>query len=236
MFTLSAAWCRQKLDLLWPRHCFVCGQACGADALCHLCAKSLPDFPAEHCPICALPVPDSQVCGQCQRFPAHFDATLAAFAYERPISDMVLSLKSGAGFGLTRWFAEQIMLRGQLPERAKGFDCIVPTPLHARRLRERGFNQSVQIGKVLAKTLDLPLLTHAVSRVIDTPHQMGLGWQARKKNVRGAFACHENLEGARVCVLDDVMTSGSTLGELAKMLKAQGAAHITNVVIARALP
>ena len=114
-------------------------------------------------------------------------------------------------------------------------DLIIPVPLHALRLRERGYNQSMEIARGLGDRLGLPVVGSLCERVRDTPAQLGLPWKERRENVRGAFSCTSALEGKRVAVVDDVMTTGATLGEVASVLKQFGAPRVVNWVVARAL-
>src|SRR5205823_3972539 len=117
--------------------------------------------------------------------------------------------------------------------RAENVDHVVPVPLSAERLRQRGFNQAVEIARHLRKDrLELSLC----ERTRDAPPQMELPYDQRQRNVRGAFRCARNLAGKRIAVVDDVMTTGATLDEMARTLKAAGAEHVSNWVIARTLP
>jgi ComF family protein len=115
-------------------------------------------------------------------------------------------------------------------------DIIVPMPLSPARLRSRGFNQALEIARYTGTALEIPVLPAACRRVIDTPSQAALPWKERAGNVRGAFVCDADLTGKRVAIVDDVMTTGSTLAELAKKLKRAGASQVSGWVVARALP
>jgi ComF family protein len=219
----------------WPQDCFVCGARAGTTAVCTVCEPELPWYDTVCCPLCALPVPElGQWCGQCLRLPPHFDATLAAFAYEHPVREMVLALKFGSIFSV-----RDVLLKGLLRAAANAgdlhVDCIVPMPLHARRIAERGFNQSMELARGVGAALGVPVLPRLVERDIDTRHQAGMPVRQRKKNVRGAFRCVESLAGRHVLVIDDVMTSGTTLDELARTLKLAGAARVVNLLVARTL-
>ncbi len=108
-------------------------------------------------------------------------------------------------------------------------------PLHPNRLKERGFNQALEISRYIAKQYDLPLLADDCKRIKHTAPQMGLPWKSRQKNMRNAFACKIELRGMHVAVIDDVMTTGATLNELAKILHKQGAIEISNWVVSRVL-
>lgn len=119
-------------------------------------------------------------------------------------------------------------LQNELP------DIWLPMPLHARRLKERGFNQAVEIARELSAITGVPMQAAWAARERDTPPQAGLKRDARKKNVRGAFQCSRKVAGLHVGIVDDVMTTGSTLDELAKTLKDSGAREVSCVVVARA--
>lgn len=232
--SLSNRWLRrvdQALACIWPRDCFVCGENSGADAVCAACNAALPRLPRGLCPICALPSADGLACGRCQRRRPYFDASYAVFAYDHPVREMVLALKHGQGPGLASWLAVQ--LAGLA--RASGVDCIVPMPLHRERLRHRGFNQAVELGRRLARLAGVPLWTQAVVRDTATPLLAGLRRKARRSALRGAFRAERSFAGLHVLVLDDVMTSGATLDEMARTLKQRGAVHVSNLVVARTL-
>lgn len=114
-------------------------------------------------------------------------------------------------------------------------DAIVPMPLAPARLRERGFNQAQELARCLGGALELPILTHACRKIIDTPAQATLPFSARAHNVRGAFVCDADLRGMRIAIVDDVMTTGASIDELARNLKRAGAAHVSGWVVARTL-
>ncbi|MDP5240755.1 ComF family protein [Uliginosibacterium sp. 31-16] len=220
------------ISTAWPRECFVCGEAAGAFAVCHACEPILLRLPAAVCPRCALPAPvEGMLCGACQRRPPCFDATRAVFVYTHPVREMVLALKHGQGFVLLDWLGQA--MSGAL--NGLKADCIIPTPLHPRRLAERGFNQSGELARRVAKTCGLPLWREAVVRDVDTPKFAGMRGKQRRRAVRGIFRCVEDFSGQHVVLLDDVMTSGATLDELARTLKQRGAVRVTNLVLARTL-
>jgi len=210
--------------------CLLCGEESGPELLCAACAAELPAL-AEHCPQCALPSPAGAVCGNCLDRPPHYDRTLALWRYEFPCDRLVQALKYRARLALSGFFARSLASR-PLPE----VDLIVPMPLHPKRLAERGFNQALEIARGFARHLGRPIEPRGVLRVKDTPPQTGLPYEERAKNVRGAFLCKLDLSGASVAVLDDVMTTGATLNELARALKRAGATRVENFVIARTVP
>jgi len=115
-------------------------------------------------------------------------------------------------------------------------DCLVAMPLHPERLKERGFNQSLQLARHIGKQLKLPVLISACQRVRDTPSQSTLPWKGRRKNMRKAFVCTSEVAGKHVAVVDDVMTTGATLNEFAHALLEAGATEVSAWVVARTLP
>lgn len=221
---------RRLLDRLLTQDCFVCGEECGPSSVCERCGSELPVDPVA-CPVCAVPTLEGAVCGQCLRAPPAFDATRAAFAYRFPVDRMVQALKYRGRLALAGFFADALR-----PFRPLGDVLIVPMPLHRRRLRERGFNQAVEIARPLARAWGAPLALAAVTRAVHTAPQASLPWKARSVNMRGAFRCDVSFDGKAVLVVDDVMTTGATLDELARTLKLRGAARVENLVIARTPP
>jgi ComF family protein len=209
--------------------CPLCGSESGVELLCPACVEDLPALP-EHCPRCALPTPGGSVCGGCLAAPPHFDGTTALWLYEFPCDRLVQALKYRAWLPLAGFFARR--LASLLPS---AVDLLMPMPLHRNRLAERGFNQALQIARGLAKGSGLVLEPGAARRLKDTAPQTGLVHEERERNVRGAFACRLDLSGKRVAVVDDVMTTGATLNELARVLKRAGAMSVENLVVARSV-
>jgi len=219
--------CVRNVHAWAGQDCLLCGEESGRELLCAACIAELPALP-ESCPRCALPSPAAAVCGSCLNHPPHFDATLALWRYEFPCDRLVQALKYRARLALAGFFARNLASR-PIPE----LDLIVPMPLHPKRLAERGFNQALEIARGVARHLGRPIEPRGVLRVKDTPPQTELPYEERAKNVRGAFLCKLDLSGVSVAVLDDVMTTGTTLNELARALKRAGATRVENFVIAR---
>ena len=219
------------LAALLPRECFLCAAASGSDFLCAACFHNLPRLTGERCPVCALPTPAAAICGACLKKPPQFDATQAVFRYEFPVDRLVHALKYAHRLAGAHFLGEVLALQapGALP------DMVLPVPLAPQRLAERGFNQALEIARPLAAQLGLKPETRHVRRHIDTTPQASLPWKERAKNIRHAFACDIDLSGLAILVIDDVMTTGATLNELAGTLKAHGAARVENLVLARAL-
>lgn len=208
--------------------CFLCrGPARGI--LCGDCRSELPYLHGALCPRCALPSPGAAVCGRCLAEPPQYDGTVAALAYEFPADALVHALKFRGELALASFLGREIARRISAVE----IDSVVPVPLSAARLRTRGYNHAAEIARhLLPGKLDLALC----ERSRDTPPQMDLPFAERRRNVRGAFRCTRALMGASIAVVDDVMTTGATLNELARTLKDAGAARVVNLVVARTFP
>jgi ComF family protein len=216
---------------LLPQDCLLCASPGGDMLLCAACAASLPRLTAGRCPVCALPTPGAAVCGACLKQAPHFDATHVLFRYEFPVDRLIQSLKYAHRLASADFLGRQMAkLACELHA-----DLILPVPLAPARLKERGFNQALEIARPLARALGVPLETHRIHRRRDTAPQASLPWKERRQNIRHAFACDLDLYGKRVIVIDDVMTTGATLDELSRTLKACGAARVENCVLARAL-
>lgn len=216
--------------MLLPRDCYLCDAASNDDFLCPACEASLPRLPEQHCPVCALPTPQSSICGPCLKAPPSYDATHAAFTYDFPANLLIQSLKYQRRLAGANYLAQQLiaLTRETVP------DLLISVPLAPARLAIRGFNQSIELARPLANHLKLPLSRATVARCRDTKPQVSLPRKERAKNIRDAFECDSDLTGRTVWVVDDVMTTGATLNELASVLKRQGAARVENFVVARA--
>jgi len=223
---------RNFLAPLFGGTCFLCrGAAPGI--LCTACDADLPRLAPPRCPRCALESPRGELCGRCLSEAPRYDATVAALAYEFPADALVHALKFRGELALAGLLGQLLLEKIEALE----IDCVMPVPLSAARLRERGYNHAAEIARHLARrssnlTLDVALC----ERTRDTPPQMELPFAERQRNVRGAFRCTRSLARQTVAVVDDVMTTGATLNEVASVLKTAGAARVVNWVVARTLP
>ena len=220
------------LARLLPQDCFVCGQASGDRLVCAACEAGLPYLEGPSCPLCALPMADGSACGACQNSPPDFDATAAVFRYAFPVEHIVQGLKYRHRLPLAGWLADALARRLD----ATDIDCIIPLPLSAQRMKERGFNQAQELARPLARRFGLPLVSEACLRVVHSAPQASLPWKERQANIRHAFECRADLAGKTIAVVDDVMTTGATLNEFARVLKRHGAVRVENWVAARTLP
>jgi ComF family protein len=222
---MTAAWLRHTL---LAQDCVLCAAPSGAALVCHGCTADLPLL-GPSCPRCAESSPTGAVCGACLARPPAFDATIAAWRYAFPVDRLVQSLKYGGALALASLFAAALVDAA----RGRPVDVLLPMPLARGRLRERGFNQAMEIARRTARLLDRPLRPHLAARHRDTAPQADLPFDERAANVRGVFACNAVVAGMRIAVVDDVMTTGATLDELARTLKRAGALHVENWVVAR---
>ncbi|TAM44441.1 MAG: ComF family protein [Gammaproteobacteria bacterium] len=227
---------RNIQDWLFPGNCLLCRARLPAGAdLCPSCDASLPR-PEAACPRCAAPLASDAAgnCGACQQRPPAFDAAKAAFRYAAPVDRLIQDLKYHRRLTLARVLGRRLADHVAACDVALP-DVIVPVPLHAVRLRERGYNQSLEIARVVSQQLKVPVSAHgAVERVRATVSQTKLAPEARARNVRNAFRISGDFAGQCVALVDDVMTSGHTAAALAKSLKHADASRVSVWVVARA--
>jgi ComF family protein len=199
------------------------------EVVCPGCAASLPRAEPS-CRQCALPIPEPGLCGDCLASPPGFDAAVSVFAYAFPVDRLVRQFKFSADLAVGRWLGRQLAARVIAEPRP---DVLVVPPAPPARLRERGFNQALEMAKEVSARLDVPLLRDALVRIAPTSSQVALGRSERRRNLRSAFGCARPFEGLDVAVVDDVMTTGATADALAGVLKAAGAARVRVWVAAR---
>ncbi|MBG7620777.1 ComF family protein [Herbaspirillum sp. AP02] len=233
---------------LLPSSCALCGAA-GRETLCAPCHKRFYTRQHRRCIQCAMPMPVTGKelrCGACLKDRPAFDATIVATDYFAPSDQLALALKFGGDLRLAPLLARLIFdasRRNPVP----GSDVqlampalLAPVPLGLARLQERGFNQALEIAKPLSRMLDIPLNGRLLERKKETQAQSALPVGARARNVRSAFAlpfaAMDQVRGLHVGIVDDVMTTGATLNEVAIVLKRHGARRVTNLVFARTLP
>ena len=215
-----------------PLHCLLCGGP-GDEGL-DLCRDCAAELPRNHscCARCAWPLAlPAALCGQCQRHPPPWDAAWVPFRYAWPLDRLESRFKFAADLAAGRvlaalWQRELVADRPQL---------LVPMPLHPARLRQRGYNQALELARPLARALHVPVRHDLLSRTRSTRAQTELGAIARRRNVRGAFAAKPGVAWPEhVALLDDVMTTGATLAECARVLRRAGVRRIDVWSLARA--
>ena len=229
------------LDALLPSCCALCGGHARA-AVCADCEQAYV-APTPRCPCCANPTGALDVvrhCGACLADAPSFDATWAACDYAAPLDSLVLQLKFGAQLALAPWMAR--VLHAAIVRNVQSApvfpDVLCPVPLGPARLIERGYNQALEVARPLARALGVPVAPQLLHRLRETAPQSGAAPGERRRNVRGAFGVSSTFDvsGRHVGVVDDVMSSGHTLAEIAAVLKGAGAARVTNIVFARTPP
>jgi ComF family protein len=227
-------WLTSAHEWLTPPVCTLCGKhgEQGRD-LCFGCAGDLL-LVKEACLQCGAPLSIAGICGRCQRHPPAYDRTTAVFQYRPPLDALIKRLKFNGDLHLAR------LLGGLMADALNAIDIdlpelIVPVPLHYRRLRERGFNQALELARPIAARLGVPLDWRYVLRNRATDAQTDLPAKLRSRNVKGAFTVGRGLTARHVAIMDDVMTTGHTVNELATMLRRSGVKTISVWVCARAV-
>ncbi|MDP2367030.1 ComF family protein [Rhodoferax sp.] len=217
-----------------PSRCAVC-HAWPTEPVCEACVSQFGQ-PVARCQTCALPVHGSvSQCGACVLAPPPLDACIAAVSYDYPWTDLISHFKFHGQPGLARSLGRLMRSAPWVEPALEQADLVIPMPLSAPRLRERGFNQAVELAKQLAPTGRIE--SRLLLRIKDTAPQLKLNRNERLTNLNNAFAVEPLkapcLKAARVVLLDDVMTSGASLHAAARALRGAGAGHITGIVFAR---
>lgn len=222
----------KKPRLRIPKICVLCQQYHHDQyAICQSCYNLLTPLGAS-CRYCALPVsPGSTlICGQCCLLKPTIDRIITAYHYEEPLRTLLHTFKYYQGLYLTSLLAH-LMLQASFD--VTKTDCLMPIPLHRKRLRQRGFNQSAVLAKRLAQELCLPYLPTSCKKIINTAPQAGLDGYQRRVNLINAFMA-KPIPYQRVTLIDDLYTTGSTANEMARTLKAQGVREVQVWCCARA--
>ncbi|MFP5307328.1 MAG: ComF family protein [Gammaproteobacteria bacterium] len=219
------------LDAVLPPRCRSCAEVLDVGMVCAPCTAAMP-WNADACGRCALPLPAAGTCPRCLARAPRFDAAWAAFRLEPPIQQFVHRLKYHADFALAALLGELMAtrLRAGAPPLPQ---LLVPVPLHPRRLMQRGYNQALELARAVGTRCGIPLAMQATRRVRATDDQIGQSAAARRRNMRRAFVVEQDLSGLHIALVDDVMTTGATLDELARVCRAAGAARIEAWAVAR---
>lgn len=230
-------WWHRILDLLLPPRCVLCGLPSGSTGICGPCKSDLP-WAGPQCHQCGLPLPAArdQACGQCLQRPPPFSRTVSPLQYRFPADRLVRALKFhrrlAEGRVLSHLLCEYIVAEGiTLP------NMLIPVPLHRMRMIKRGFNQAFELGSYAGRVLGIPHFATGLRRKRNTRAQSGLNRKQRRSNVRGAFYWHGHAKpGRHVALIDDVMTTGTTVSECTRVLKKAGAQRVDVWVPTRAIP
>lgn len=226
----------RALAALYPPTCVLCG-APGQDTL-DLCRGCHRDLPVEYhnCSRCAQPLPDAvlegALCGACQSRPPPFERCHTAFRYEDPLPALVAGAKFRARMDYIRLLGRCLSI--SLRERgAEMPDVILPIPLHRKRLGKRGYNQALEIARTIQNEFAIPVDAGTCVRAVHTAPQTGLDQEQRQRNVRGAFRITKPIDAELVAIVDDVLTTGSTVSEVARVLLAGGVGRVHVWAVAR---
>ena len=220
-------------SLRFPSICTLCNQFHkNRLAVCDFCISLLEPL-GTACQHCAHPLPDDLylVCGQCIKNPPHFDRTISAYKFVDPIRGLLHQFKYHNGLFLGAFFSELILnAYYKSPIRPQ---CLIPVPMHPKRLRLRGFNQAAILTQLIARTLKLPYDLTSCQKKVNTTPQASLDGEQRQKNLRKTFYI-KPLPYDHVAVIDDLLTTGSTANELAVTLKNSGIKRVDIWCCARA--
>lgn len=222
-----------------PHFCALCAQV-SPQSLCPACLDRYFTRISTRCRICAENLTGTehdQLCGACLKKQPAFDRIVTAADYAPPIDQLVQSLKFGSRLALAPLFANLIAKAVSQAENLPPPNILAPVPLAAKRLAERGFNQALEIARPLSRQLRIPLVPTLITRIRETAPQSLTTLAERRKNIRQAFAVCEplssRLQGRHIAIVDDVLTTGQTMGEIARILKQAGAASVSGFVFAR---
>jgi competence protein ComFC len=230
------------IDLVYPRQCQECGEMADCHEfsfLCDSCFKDVPRIEAPFCETCSMPfhgeVKTSAECPNCREMIICFDKACSVMRFRGVIRNAIHSFKYSHQMYwrkvLQRWFIEGALHYPELGD----IDLILPVPLHPVRQRERGFNQAAVLGQALSRTLQKECLLKEIRRIRPTETQTHLDRQERMNNLNGAFAVPkpQKIFGKKLLLVDDVLTTGSTVNECAKILKEHGATSVLVFTLAR---
>jgi len=235
------AWALAALDLVFPALCPVCQATLAArrrDPLCGGCWDAIRRLGPPACERCGLPFAApaaAGLCGACARERPAWDWARAAAEFEGATRDALHAFKCHGRRALARPLAALLLEQWGPALAAAALDALVPVPLGRARERERGFNQAALVAERLAAALGVPARPRWLVRTRATTSQTDLGAAERRANVRGAFAADTAVAGRHVALVDDVLTTGATAAECARMLKAAGAARVGVLTVARVL-
>ncbi len=228
-------------DLLLPPACPLCrteSPGLPHGSLCPECLSDIPLLGPSRCPRCALPYPatdgSAHLCEACLRSEPPFASVAAAGIYGGALRRAVHRFKYEGGVDLDRPLSA-LLARALLPTLCGVRpDLIVPVPLHRARLRERTYNQALLLARGVARQTGIDLAPRLLERILPTLSQQGLSSRQRRRNLRGAFALREKLDGERIVLIDDVLTTGATAHACSRVLLEGGAGEVVVAVLARA--
>lgn len=218
--------------------CLLCDEPAEAEMpICVACEAEMP-WLGEHCQTCALPLPEAGLtCDGCLLEPPAYEQVAVPWRYDFPVDSLITRFKHNAKWPFGHLLADVLSqyLQHRFDEDLPRPDALLPVPLAAKRLRQRGFNQAAMLARWLSQQLDLPCEENVVHRIQDTSAQQDLDAKARKRNLRNAFALTSdaNVKGRHLALVDDVLTTGATAQALARLLMNAGATRVDVYCLAR---
>ncbi len=228
-------WLQKLQNTLLPPRCLLCHAYSDTELdLCSSCYQDLP-FQQRSCIRCALPIAAyERVCGSCQNLSPAYSRCISVFNYSPPLDFMIQQLKYFNKLPYAYLLGTLMSHTLKLDETATP-ELIIPIPLHPKRVAERGFNQALELARPISRLLDIPIDYRSCQRLRHTPKQAGLSARQRRENLTEVFTITENIEASHIALLDDVMTTGTTVELLAKELIDNGAGRVDVWVCARAV-
>ena len=220
--------------VIFAPSCLNCNQlSATATAICKSCYSRLPANRV-CCRQCALPLASTnqQLCGHCQQTSPTFNSAFIPFRYEHPVDEWIWKFKFRNDLVSGKLLAD-LFLQKLAESNAVMPEILVPVPLHASRLRQRGFNQSHWLARHIGKQLGIPVNSRSVQRSLKTPPQHELNMKKRTTILRKAFALNGDFKHLHAAIVDDVLTTGSTVNEISKLLRSNGTKRIDCWAIAR---
>jgi competence protein ComFC len=219
------------VDSFFPRRCVGCGRV--GDFLCPDCLRKLPRITAPFCPRCGRPQVSGIVCPSCWQRPTEIDGIRSPFRFDEVVRKSIHDLKYRNLKAISPCLAE--LLADYLEENPLPGEALVSVPLHSRRLRERGYNQSGLLARELGKRIGLPVMEDCLIRVKQAqPQVRAVDVEERRRNVADAFVCRDKrVSGKQIILIDDVCTSGATLESCAAALRNSGATSVWGLTFAR---
>jgi len=218
------------LDLLFPSKCIGCGAE--GEFICSSCSEELPRLESPYCESCGLPLEEEGACPKCCNRPLEIDGIRSLFLHENLARDAVHALKYNNLKSLAKPLAQ--LMAEYLESNPLPADILLAIPMHSKRMRKRGYNQAHLLAEELGRLMQLPVSRGTLIRTTDTPSQVSLGAEERRKNVAGAFHCkNQAFADKRMLLIDDVCTTGATLNACAITLKEAGAASVWGLTLSR---
>lgn len=219
-------------NIFLPNYCLLCRLTPTTFGLCRACMQSLP-WQHAACPCCAEPMLENVLCGQCLQHEHSYDQIIAPLRYEHAMRYFISQFKFHERLIVANVLSALLIQHLKTRQDFIRPDLLLPVPLHSARLRMRGFNQALELAKPLARALNIPLHRTRLYKKQASVAQSLLDFKTRQKNIKNVFGLKHSVLGKHIGIVDDVVTTASTVNEIAKLLKQQGATRVSVFAIAR---